>query len=112
MKSFFIVLLEIFIWIAVLGIVGGATAAGFLGHEEYTPINGPVGALIGAFFGICAAAIICGPALLMLSMNDHLKRIAKLTEANIANVASTRTTAPSVVENKTVNFPKNGKAVS
>ena len=74
MKSIFIDLMEGFIWLVVIILIGGGAFFGF--EAGVGNVRGGIGLAVGGFLGACAAALLCGPAFLLLSMNDHLKSIA------------------------------------
>lgn len=74
MKAMFISLMEGFVWVAVvifviIGAMGGANVGDAYGF------GGGVGGAFGVFVGLCASALLCGPAFLMLRMHDLLQKI-------------------------------------
>lgn len=73
MKSVFISLLEGFLWVVVIAIV--ITAALMATKGGFGLPRGAVGGLIGAFIGMCAAAVLCGPGFVLLNMNENLQKL-------------------------------------
>ncbi len=74
MKSIFISLLEGFLWVVVVAMV--IVCAMVAAKGGFWMPRGGLGAAMGAFVGMCAAAVLCGPAFLLLSMNEKLEKIA------------------------------------
>jgi hypothetical protein len=65
-------LVEIFLWLIVIGFTIGGAIAGF-------PLLGPVGVVLGGIFGFLAGIIFClifiSPMMLLMNIRDHLKSV-------------------------------------